>query len=137
MRSLWAVDHSLRSLSKRMQSRMGVTGQQRLVLRILARFPRSTPSQLAALLYLDRGTVSGLIDRLAEQRLVSREPHPSDGRSVLLGLSARGKAFDSESGGTVEACVRRALASLPARKVEAAIQVLEAIGRELARELHE
>jgi hypothetical protein len=34
----------------------------------------------------------------------------------------------------VEACVKRALASLPEAKVEAAIEVLEALASELTRE---
>lgn len=134
MRLLWAVDHGLRSISKQMQATIGMTGPQRLVLRILGRTPRVMPSELAELLHLDRGTVSGVLDRLADQQLIIRRPHPEDGRSVLLELSARGKLLDRETAGTVEACVRRALASLPRSKVDAAIQVLEALAGELARE---
>lgn len=135
LRSLWAVDHGLRSLSKRMLSELGLTGPQRFVLRILGRVPRCMPSELAELLHLDRGTVSGIVERLVEQQLVLRHAHPHDGRSVLLELSARGKLFDREAAGTVEACVKRALGSLPEAKVEAAVEVLEALSRELLREL--
>lgn len=135
LRALWAVDHGLRSLSKRMLAELGLTGPQRFVLRILGRVPKIMPSELAELLHLDRGTVSGVVERLVEQQLVLRQPHPRDGRSVLLELSARGKLFDREAAGTVEACVRRALGSLPEAKVEAAVEVLEALSREMAREL--
>ena len=62
------------------------------------------------------------------------EPHEGDGRSVLLRLTARGRLLDQETAGTVEACVRRALASLPRASIDAAKQVLEAVARELARE---
>lgn len=134
MRLLWAVDHGLRSLSKQMQATIGLTGPQRLVLRILGRTPRVMPSELAELLHLDRGTVSGVLDRLVDQQLIVRRPHPDDGRSVLVELSARGKMLDREAAGTVEACVRRALGSLPRSKVDAAIAVLEALARELTRE---
>ena len=133
--SLWAVDHGLRSLSKRMLSELGLTGPQRFVLRILGRVPKIMPSELAELLHLDRGTVSGIVERLVEQQLVLRHAHPHDGRSQLLELSARGRLFDREAAGTVEACVRRALGSLPEAKVEAAIEVLEALSREMNREL--
>jgi MarR family transcriptional regulator, organic hydroperoxide resistance regulator len=134
LRLLWAVDHRLRSISKQMLGRIGMTGPQRVVLRILGHTPRVMPSQLAELLHLDRGTVTGVLDRLAEQQLILRRPHPDDGRSVLVELSARGKLLDRETAGTVEACVRRTLASLPRSKVDAAIQVLEALAAELARE---
>lgn len=134
LRLLWAVDHGLRSLSKRMQARMGLTGPQRLVLRIVGRFPKIMPSELAELLHLDRGTLSGILERLVAQELLLREPHPEDGRSVLLQLSSRGQLLDRDSAGTVEACVRRTLAALPRSKVEAAKQVLEALARELENE---
>jgi len=134
MRLLWAVDHGLRSISKRMHAGLGITGPQRLVLRILGRVPAVMPSELAELLHLDRGTVTGVLARLAEQELVIRRPHPEDGRSVLLELSARGKLLDRETAGTVEACVRRALSALPPGEVEAATRVLEAVAQELARE---
>jgi MarR family transcriptional regulator, organic hydroperoxide resistance regulator len=134
LRSLWAVDHGLRSLSKQMQASLGVTGPQRLVLRMLGRLPAVMPSELAELLHLDRSTVSGVLERLAEQRLLVRRPHPEDGRSVLVALSARGKLLDRETPGTVEASVERALATLPRRDVDAAIRVLDAVARELANE---
>ncbi len=134
MRLLWAVDHGLRSLSKQMQARIGMTGPQRLVLRIVGRFPHVTPSELAELLHLDRGTLSGIVERLATQQLLQRVPHHEDGRSVLLDLTARGRLLDQETSGTVEACVRRALASLPRAKIDAAKEVLEAVARELSKE---
>jgi MarR family transcriptional regulator, organic hydroperoxide resistance regulator len=134
MRLLWAVDHALRSLSKQMQTRMGMTGPQRLVLRIVGRFPDVMPSELAELLHLDRGTLSGILERLVTQQLLVRRPHEVDGRSVRLSLSARGRLLDRETSGTVEACIRRALASQPRENVEAAKQVLEAVAQELARE---
>jgi DNA-binding MarR family transcriptional regulator len=134
MRLLWAVDHGLRSLSKQMQTRVGMTGPQRLVLRIVGRFPDIMPSELAELLHLDRGTLSGILERLVTQQLLVRTPHEADRRSVLLSLSTRGRLLDRETPGTVEACVRRALGSQPSENVEAARQVLEAIARELARD---
>jgi DNA-binding MarR family transcriptional regulator len=131
MRLLWAVDHRLRSLSRQMHTRIGMTGPQRLVLRIVGRSRTITPSQLAELLHLDRGTLSGIVERLTAQGLLLRKPHPQDGRSVLLQLSARGRALDRETAGTVEACVGRALATLPHSKIKAAAQAFEALAREL------
>jgi len=134
MRLLWAVDHGLRSLSKRMQADLGLSGPQRLVLRMLGRLPPAMPSTLAELLHLDRSTVSGVLERLEQQRLIVRLSHPDDGRSVLIALTARGKLLDRDTPGTVEACVRRALATLPSRKIAAAGKVLEAVASELAAE---
>lgn len=134
MRLLWAVDHGLRSMSKRMQARIGITAPQRLALRIAGKFPELMPSELADLMHLDRGTLSGILERLVAQELITREPHAEDRRSVLIRLTRRGSALDRETSGTVEASVRRALATLPRSKVQAAAEVLETIAQELARE---
>src|SRR5664279_719632 len=37
MRLIWALDHGLQSLSKRMQATLGLTGPQRVALRVLGR----------------------------------------------------------------------------------------------------
>lgn len=134
MRLLWKVDHGLRSMSKRMQSRIGITAPQRLALRIVGKFPGLMPSELADLMYLDRGTLSGIVERLVGQELLTREPHADDGRSVTLQLTERGHEFARLTSGTVEASVRRALGKLPRSKVESASEVLEAIAAELERE---
>jgi MarR family transcriptional regulator, organic hydroperoxide resistance regulator len=134
MRLLWKVDHGLRSMSKRMQAKIGITAPQRLALRIIGKFSGLMPSELADLMYLDRGTLSGIVERLVLQDLLRRLPHADDGRSVTLELTARGHEFARLTAGTVEASVRRALAKLPRSKVEAASEVLEAVAAELERD---
>lgn len=134
MQLLWAVDHGLRSLSKRMQDSLGVTGPQRLCLRLLGRTPGIAPSELAAALHIDRGTLSGIVERLVQRKLVRRRADPSDGRRMRLELTAAGRRYDRESSGTVEAAVRRTLAALSPARVAAAREVLETLTRELARE---
>jgi len=47
MKLLWAVDHGLQSISKHMESRFGITGPQRLVVRIVGRFPGISAGALA------------------------------------------------------------------------------------------
>ena len=134
LRLLWAIDHSLRSVSRQMHGKLGMTGPQRLVLRIVGKFPDLMPSELAELLHLHRGTLTGLVDRLCAQQLLSRRANEKDGRSFLIRLTARGRLLDREVPGTVEASIQRALAALPRAKVEAAKFVLEAVARELAKE---
>jgi DNA-binding MarR family transcriptional regulator len=134
LRLLWAIDHGLRSVSRQMHGKLGMTGPQRLVLRMVGKFPDLMPSELATLLHLDRGTLTGIVERLSSQQLLSRKANEKDGRSFLLRLTARGQLLDREVPGTVEACIQRALAALPRAKVEAAKLVLEAVARELAKD---
>src|SRR5260370_36693923 len=39
MRLLWSVEHGLQRMSKRMENELGITGPQRLVLRVVGQFP--------------------------------------------------------------------------------------------------
>ncbi len=134
MQLLWAVDHGLRSRSKQMHHTIGVTGPQRLCLRLIGRRPGTAPSELAAQLHIDRGTLSGILERLVQRGLVRRTPDPDDGRRAQLELTAAGRRYDKETAGTVEAAVRRTLATLPRARIVAARDVLEALSAELTRE---
>ncbi len=50
------------------------------------------PAKLAAALGMQRSTLSNYLSRLDERGDLVREPDPDDGRSVLIELSAAGKA---------------------------------------------
>ena len=113
MKLLWAVDHGLQSTSKRMEAKMGVTGPQRLVIRIVGRYPGISAGQLAEIMQLHPSTLTGVLKRLQERGIIERRVDPKDGRRALLGLTARGRELDSLRTGTVEAAVRQALKSVP------------------------
>jgi DNA-binding MarR family transcriptional regulator len=55
-------------------------------------------------------SVTNAIDRLEAQRLVRREPHPTDGRTTLATLTARGRALAERA--TVD--MNELFASIPA-----------------------
>ena len=133
MQALWAVDHELQSSSKRMEATAGITGPQRLVVRIVGRFPGIAAGRVSEILHLHPSTLTGVLKRLEAHGLLERRADPADARRALLVLTAKGRAVDAVRGGTVEAGVRRALGKLPARSVAAAREVLEVLAAELAR----
>jgi DNA-binding MarR family transcriptional regulator len=133
MRTLWALDHALQSASKRMESRLGVTGPQRLVLRIVGRFPRISAGEAASILHLHPSTLTGILKRLGDRGLVDRRADPGDARRALLRLTARGRQLDAQRSGTVEAAVRRALARLSPRTMQAAREMADAFIEEVER----
>jgi DNA-binding MarR family transcriptional regulator len=133
MQALWAVDHELQSSSKRQEATTGVTGPQRLVIRMVGRFPGIAAGKVSDILHLHPSTLTGVLKRLEAHGLLERRPDPADGRRALLTLTAEGRAVDASRGGTVEAGVRRALAKLPPRTVAAAREALERLAAELAR----
>jgi DNA-binding MarR family transcriptional regulator len=134
MRLLWALNHELDSLSKRMNSRYGVTGPQRLVLRIIGRAPGISAGDLAATLHVHPSTLTGILHRLVERELIKRHRDPADARRARFTLTPRGRAIDALRRGTVEAAIQKALRRAPAADQASAERVLATIVELLERE---
>jgi DNA-binding MarR family transcriptional regulator len=133
MQGLWAVDHGLQSMSKWMRKRLGVTGPQRLVVRMVGKFPGIAAGQLAGLMRVHPSTLTGVLRRLEQRGLIRRLSDPEDARRALFRLTPRGERLDAERIGTVEAAVRRAMARVPQRNIEAAARILRGVADELGR----
>jgi DNA-binding MarR family transcriptional regulator len=130
MRLLWAVDHALQSTSKRMESAFGLTGPQRLVVRIVGRFPGIAAGRIAGILHVHPSTLTGVLKRLESRGVLQRRPDPRDARRALFMLTNKGRKLDTIRTGTVEQAVRRVLLKDP-EKVAAAQEVLASLSVEL------
>lgn len=124
MRVVWALDHALQKTSKRMDATLGITAPQRLVIRILGRFPGTPAGLLAVILHLHPSTLTGVLKRLQQRGLITRRADPRDRRRTAFGLTAKGRALDVDAEGTVEAAVRAAFDELSATKLDVAAEVL-------------
>ena len=133
MRLLWRIEHGLQATSKRMEARLGITGPQRLVLRIVGRFPGISAGDLARIVHLHPSTITGIVQRLVDKRLLLRERDRHDGRRVRLSPGPRVKRFRRLAAGTVEEAVAGALRRAPAERVRQARAVLEGIAGALDR----
>jgi DNA-binding MarR family transcriptional regulator len=131
MQLLWAVVHGLERTSKRMTVEVGITGPQRLVLRVVGLFPGLSAGELASILHVHPSTLTGIIQRLVGQRLLQRVEHATDRRRCLLALTARGERINAQRGPTVESSIANALSGLSARDRAAARRVLEHLARHL------
>ncbi|HRY42395.1 MAG TPA: MarR family transcriptional regulator [Thermoanaerobaculia bacterium] len=131
MKLLWRLDHALQTTSRRMAESVGVTGPQRLALRVVGRFPGITPGETAAVLRLHPSTVTVIVKGLERAGLVERSEDPADRRRTRLCATAAGRKVASATGGTVEEAVRRTLARVPAADLETAARVLSALASEL------
>jgi MarR family transcriptional regulator, organic hydroperoxide resistance regulator len=134
MRLIWSVDHGLQSLSKRMHASLGLTGPQRVALRVLGRRPGITAGSLARALRVHPSTLTGVLRRLERRGLVRRTRDPEDGRRALLELTPRGRKLDVPSPGTVEAVVSRILSGMPPARSRAAAELLAALAAALLEE---
>ena len=127
LRTVWALDHRLQSHSKQMKSEKGVTGPQRLVLRVLELLPGTAPSELARILCFHRSTVTVIVRGLEAAGLVRRARNGKDGRAVVLTLTPEGRRVVADRSGTVESLFRKALGALPPPDVAGALRVLDAL----------
>ena len=133
MRLLWALEQGLNQTSKAMLRRHGITGEQRLLVRVLGKLGPTTPGRLAEVLHLHPASVIRMARPLERRGAIRRRPHPTDGRQVLFSLGPPAKAIERLDDGTVESRVRAALASLPASEVTRARRVLGEVARQLSK----
>nr|WP_244424564.1 MarR family transcriptional regulator [Methylobacterium nodulans] len=91
---------------------LGLSIPQFDVLSTLSEREGLTQQDLAERLYVTKGNVSGLIDRLVEAGLVERRPIPEDRRSHALHLTPAGGALARTGMAAQTAYVARTLGTL-------------------------
>ena len=133
MQRLWDLVHALDVRSKRMAKTLGVTGPQRLVIRVLGRSPAMAASDIAETLGMHPSTLTGILRRLEGHRMIERKVDDADRRRARFRLTARGKQIDRERKGTVEAAVRRALGRADASIIGKTSAMLTFLTEELSR----
>ncbi len=131
LRLLWSIEHNLQSTSKRMASRLGITGPQRLVLKVVAEFPGISATEVAHLLRLHPSTITGILQRLTTKRLLLRATDPIDTRRVRLRALPAARRFTRPLPGTVEYAVGRTLKQFASDSVQTAQSLLAAIAASL------
>jgi len=129
LRLVWAVDHALQRRSKLMERAVGLTGPQRLLIRIVGRYPGIHAKQLAAILHLHPSSLTALIGKLERRGVVMRRVDGRDRRRWQLGLTKRGRLMNRDAPETIESAVRCMLQTVPAGHLQGARIVLAALTR--------
>lgn len=91
LRSLRKVSRAIDLHSRRLVATVHLTGPQLVCLRQLKDNPTMTPSELARAVSLSNATITGILTRLEQRGLVTREKSESDRRRVLLALTDEGQ----------------------------------------------
>ena len=97
----FALYTASRAMTARYRPRLdalGLTYPQYLVLVVLADDGQMSVRGLGERLRLDSGTLSPLLRRLEAAQLITRSPHHSDERSLLVQVTAAGIAARAEAG---------------------------------------
>ncbi|MCJ2131968.1 MarR family winged helix-turn-helix transcriptional regulator [Methylobacterium sp. E-045] len=111
---------------------LGLSIPQFDVLSTLTEREGLTQQDLAARLYVTKGNVSGLIDRLVQAGFVERHAIPGDRRSHALRLTPAGTEIAARGIAAQKAYVARTLGTLPAHDI-AAFEHLVLKWRDVAR----
>ena len=70
----------------------GVTADQFVVLTLLEEEEGITQQEVTARCYSDPSTVGAILRLLEKKKLITRKPHPADGRAWSIRLTARGRS---------------------------------------------
>jgi DNA-binding MarR family transcriptional regulator len=132
MQLLWAIVHGLQKQSKRMSRDLGLTGPQRMVLRVVGLFPGLSAGQLAAVLHVHPSTLTGVLQRLVRLRLLRRHQQRTDRRVAALSLTREGASLNARRKGTVEAAILKTLEVVPTEERQSTQRVLVQLARALA-----
>lgn len=134
MQRMWDFVHALDVRSKRMAKSIGVTGPQRLVIRIVGQRPGQTASDIATMLGKHPSTLTGVLARLEARDLIKREVDPVDRRRARFTLTPGGKKINQLNKGTVEAATRRALGRVTPANIDTTLDLVGKLVEELTRD---
>ncbi len=65
-------------------SRTGMSSSEMQTIHLLQLYGALTPSELATFTRLQSGSMTAVLDRLENLKFITRQPHPSDRRKILI-----------------------------------------------------
>lgn len=94
---LYAASNLLNRMYRPVLAQLNLTYPQYLVMLVLWETPLCTVGELGDKLFLDSGTLTPLLKRLAANGLVNRQRDPDDERRVLISLTSDGKLLKQQA----------------------------------------
>jgi DNA-binding MarR family transcriptional regulator len=91
------IARNLREIKRKTVNQVELTPPQYQTLRLLWERDSQPFRDLAAANGCTRPTMTGIVDTLEKNGLVTRQPNPDDRRSLLVTLSERGKALEGSA----------------------------------------
>ena len=123
------------SLKSRLSSAFGLSLAKFDVLAQLARYRDGIAlGQLSQNLKVSGGNVSGLVQRLLADDLISKEMSSEDRRSFIVRLTPKGEALFRKAADVHKRHLSERLESIPAPELETALSVLRSLSSKLGSE---
>jgi DNA-binding MarR family transcriptional regulator len=130
--ALRRIVQALRIGARAGERRAGLSSAQLFALQQLAEHPRASVNELAALTFTHQSSVSVVVQRLVEQRLVTKVAASDDRRRQRLALTASGRRALQRAPVAVQERLIDAIAALPAADRGALAHALRAVARRMA-----
>ena len=118
-----------RRLTKGMAREVGLTGPQLTVIKLLESFGDISLSSLSERIRAQNSTVTGIIDRMEREGLVTRERSKEDRRVVHIRLTPKGHTLAGEIPVEPMEIFKGALESLSAQEVRDLMRILSKLAR--------
>jgi len=134
MNGLRRVVRDLRLSARGAERSAGISGAQLFVLQALSQEPASSLNELAERTLTDQSSVSVVVKRLADRKLVARRPSSDDARRLELSVTSAGKRLLSRCPEPTQARLLDALARLSPGELTHLTAGLAALVREMGIE---
>jgi DNA-binding MarR family transcriptional regulator len=126
--SIRAIVKALRDSGRDAEQKLGITSAQLYVLQQLKEQPASI-NELASRTFTHQSSVSMVVARLVENRLVTRTASRGDARKLSISLTAAGRAILKKSPDAAQARLINALRAMPRNDLKALSDHLGALTR--------
>lgn len=103
---------------------LGLTGKHLGILLVLKEKGSISQHEIGQCVHIDRTTMVAMIDDLEKLGLVERQGHPTDRRSHMVYLTAKGKVVLPKAHGLARTSQKKLLSSLTAKEQKALIDLL-------------
>lgn len=131
---LWKANHEMETLSKWMMRVLGVTGPQRMVLRIIDEHPDISAKDISKIAQIHPSTLTGILDRLCRADMIKRSRDQDDGRKARFIITTAGQRITQQRQGTVESAMRNSMNMMEESEQKVVRAWLESFGFLLEKE---
>lgn len=125
-----------RRLTKELARRADLTGPQLTVVKLLEQIGDLSLSELSERIRAQNSTVTGIIDRMEREGLVTRERSKEDRRVVYIRLTTKGRKLAEEIPVEPMEIFRGALESLSGSEVRDLVKILGKVARRVQQSVH-
>lgn len=126
----YLANHMARLFAIRLAERLqplGLATAQFAVLLVLWERDAITQKELVGRLDIEQATVGNTLNRMERDGLIRRKPHPQDGRSQVIDMTAKARALEGEATRCAAAINAEALADLSVSEKAALLALMRKV----------